>query len=359
MYSLFTSPLGNQPMTVVEAEFEMYKKQTAIDVEKVIDYYRYGSFFTWGNHLVTKLIKTIGAPLALDMDRYYEVIRARAPGISAVSGLTTTSSPGRIFSGVFYYGCPEIIIARVGDDRPSELVKDWRNLTPVKLLACPISNLNYLPPMGQNVQSERGLVVVDIDVAMLMLMYREFIIQDVKLSEATPERARLNETHFVGKYVIPNMIKSQTDWAIFNRFYNLVMGAPHGEAYRKVPVLMADYHKRLDKGLEHLTAKLSHVKRPYEYYLANIPTVFTDHLTQLPDIAETRQVWWALVASRIKVMELLISLGGREGLDSNRILINQLKVMIKEFRSDRNIFTKLPADLAMDAEFLFNYWSKL
>lgn len=347
MYSLFSDRKRDYGGKISDYHLHNVLKRTVEDVERVIDYYRYGTFAVPNTHLLVKLINTISTPLSYDLDRYDDVTRARAFYAANSLQLTSSINIGRWFHGVFYKECPELILAYVGNDRASELVKDWRNLQAVKFLETPISNMRYLVPNGENRQTEQGLVVVSVDLAMLMIQYRCFM--EEQYARMADKGSMLGVTHFVAKYVLPNMLKSQTDLAIFNRLYNLQMGAPMGHGIDKHPFYITDYTDQLDKGLLIYLERLTNSKREYANYVDQLPSAFNDHPLDMPDVLETRQVWWLLFLSRIKASEFLIDVGGREGVDFNRELIGKLKIQIKAFDSDKLIermtFGKVKDDL--------------
>lgn len=356
MYQLFTEQERMYGGLLGDADLVNIEKRTVEDVERVVNYYHYGTFFTRSDHLLAKLINTIATPLSYELDRYIEVTRARSLFSANALQLTSSINRGRWFSGVFYYGCPERIIVYNGEFDPSEALLNWRNLEPVKILEAPISNMSYLVPTGINQQDERGLVVVSIDLLMLMTQYYGFMMEQYRRRAEGSSHGLLTTHHFVGKYVLPNMLYSQTDRVLFNRLYNLQMGLPMGKAFRKHPFMVTDYTSRLDKKLEIYLKHLRHAKRPYLNYLYQLPSFFSDRPWLMPDIAETRQVWWALFLTKMKYIDFLFDLGGQEGLNHNRQLVNALKIDIKRFNSDGIYKTVLPEDLLFTQQLRFSQW---
>jgi hypothetical protein len=359
MYALFSDPSRHYGGTASQAALNNFKKKTLEDLGRVISYYRNGTFFTRSDHLLVKLINTMATPLDYELDRYYEVSIARSLYVANSLQLTSSINVGKWFSGIFYFGCPELVICYNGLDSPEELAKDWRNLQPVKLLQTPISNLSYLIPTGRNHQVERGLAVIAVDIGMLMVMYRCFMLNEYRRVAENKDAALLSAHHFVGRFVLPNMLYSQTDLAIFNRMYNLAMGAPMGKAYAKHPMFISDYSSQCDKGLQEIIDNLSQTGKPFETYLANIPSLYSGFPLGMPDMAETRQVWWALFLTRIKAIEFLLDIAGEKGKRANGREIGQLKIAVKEFTSDGIFNQTLPPDLLSEVNYLFSNWKKL
>lgn len=358
MYGLFNQTGRQYGGLISDFPLNNIEKQTVRDIDHVLDYYHSGTFFVRNDHLLVKLINTIGTPLSYPIDQYYETTLARALFCANTLQLTSSINYGRWFRGIFYPGCEELIIAYTDETIPSEQIKGWRDLQPVRVLESPVSNMSYLVPDGRIVQSERGLVVIGVDLGQLMIQYRGFM-ENEALKKLEGRDDLLTTTHFVGKYVLPNMIKSQTDIALFNRLYGLEMGAPMGKATSKHPFYVTDYTQQTDKLLDIYRQRLSHAKREYLNYLVQIPKIFNDYPYNMPDIATTRQVWWVMFLAKKRMMEFLIQIGGREGIDFNRMWINKLKIDIKAFNSD-GIFNKvLPEPYRTDMQQFFRTIEKL
>lgn len=344
MYNLFSNPpraLGGQ---IVTPRFRDVEKRLVENVEKVVQYHRHGAFFVRTDHLLVRLISMVNAPLRYELDRYYEVASARSlPAANSLS-LTSSINRGQWFRDIFYFGCDEIIIAYEGTDSPIELAKDWRNLQPVKVLDCPVSNMALMLPNGKAHNVEEGLAVIGIDIPMLMIQYRGFMLhQQFLLQQGKGEN--LGARNFVAKYVLPNMLYRQTDLAIHNRLFNLQSGEPMGASRKKYPFFLSDYSDLLDKGLEEVLKRISTLRLRYRDILEQIPKVFNDYPLQMPDVAETRPVWWALFLTRMKATQFLMDVAGEQGRHYNQSELNALKIDLKRFQSDNVFKAVLPVEM--------------
>lgn len=346
MYALFSDDLRHYGSKIEASRFRDVQERIVEDVEKVVQYYRYGAFHVKTDHLLVRLINAMNVPLGYDLDHYYEVASARALFVANSFEFCSSINAGKWFDGIFYNGCQELIIASVGSDDPLELAKDWRNLKPVKVLECPVSNLKYMLPNGDRHNIEEGIAVISIDLPMLMVMYRGFWLQQ-QARAATGDGGKLGSYHFVGKYVIPNMLYSQTDIAIHNRLVNLQTGAPMGDSRKQQPFHISDYTGLLDKGLAEILKHISKTKLHYRTLLDMIPKVFNDRPWGMPDMAETRQVWWALFITRLKAMQFLWEVGGAPLRHYNQTELNTLRIDVKRLQSDNILSSKLP-DMVLD-----------
>lgn len=350
MYSLFSDPPKKLGGSIQLPRFHDVEKATIRDIEKITDYYRYGSFAVKTNHILVRLILSMNLPLSYDASQYYGLATQRALYVATSLGMTSSISKGRLHPGLFYYGCPEILIAYTDLERPFAMETYWKELSPVKVLNHPLSNMGYTIPDGVERNTETGLVSIAIDIPELMMQYRGFRLeQRVRAEEGSDESLGIH--HFVYRYVLTSMLKSQTDLTIFNRLYNLYDGAPMGECIKRHPFHITDYRDLLDRQLEEVSQRLSKLALPYGNVLEQIPRIYSDRPFSVPDMAETRQVWWALFLSRYKVIDYLWSICGEKGRSLNGTLINQLKLDVKSFRIENTWKAMLPPEMATDVQY--------
>lgn len=344
MYSLFSTTPRLLTSSIVAPRFVDVERKIVHDIDKITNHYRGNEYASRGDHLLVKLIQIMNVPLHYPLDRYYDVCLDRTNTVANSLRLTTSANQGQLFKGIFYHGCTEIIIVSNQINRPTELESGWRDLQAVKVIEHPVSNMRYMLPNGVNHNTERGLAVIHIDAAALMVQYRCFIQEQLTSSGGLNSNV-LDERHFLYRYVFPNMLKSQTDIVIINRLFNLDSGAPMGDSIRRHVFYTSDYTEMLDKGLLYLLDRLKVTKMPYQTLLANIPRVFSDRPLSMPDMAETRQVYWALWLARVRAMKLLIDMAGDQGSHYNQTLLNELWIDLKRFRSDNIFKNTLPADI--------------
>lgn len=347
MYSLFSTPPKKLGGSIQLPRFHDVEKAVVRDIERITDYCRYGSFAVKTNHFLVRLILSMNLPLEYDSVQYYGLANQRALYVANSLGLTSSISKGRLHQGEFYHGCDEVIIAHLGEDLASELEKNWRDLTPVRPLDHPLTNMGYTVPDGIEKNTETGLAVIGIDIPMLMMQYRGFRLDQMARSAAGSDES-LGPHHFVYRYVLTNMIKPQTDLVIFNRLFNLMNGIPMGECIKRHPFHVTDAREHLDRQLEEVLERLQKLALPYQNVIEQIPRVFNNRPFDMPDVAETRQVWWALFTARYKAMDFLWDVCGERGRRLNGSLVNQLKLDVKSFRIENVWKSVLPPDMASD-----------
>jgi len=350
MYGLFnqTKAYGSY---IVPAGFNNVEARTVEDVTRVIDYYRDGAFSVKNDHLLVRLINTVSVPLGYPLEQYYDVASLRALQVATLFELTSSVSRGKWFDGVFYHGSKEIIFGITDDSDPREIVKDWRNVEAVRVLDHPVSNMKYMLPSGHPHNTEHGYAFIEIDIPKLMVQYRAFYFDQKNRALLNPSHPIASVGQFVARYVIPNMLKSQTDIVLVNRLMNLYYGAPMGDSVKRHPFQVSDYTLNLDKVLTEVLKRISNAQTEYGVILNQIPRIFSDKPFRMPDIAETVQVWWALYIARIKTMMFLWDVAGERGRHFNQAAIGQLKIELKRFRSDNVFKQRLPIELFDEVNF--------
>lgn len=358
MYNLFTTAYQNYKGKLEFPQFENnLAPRYVADLEKVVNYYRLGSFAAKNTHILVRLLMTMDVPMQYDPDQFYQTASNRSLQVATALGMTTAINPGRFHSGNFYHGCPELVIAYNGTDKGSELVKNWKDLQPVRVLEHPVSNMKFMLPNGVNHNTERGLSVIAVDIPMLMIQLREFTLGQVQRLE-DGVGSFLGTTHFVYKYVFPNMLKSQTDLAIFNRLYNLYLGRPHGDSIRRHPFYLGNYDQSLDNVLEKVLDRLTSISLPYPDVLEQLPRLFSDRFLAMPDIAETRQVWWALWLTRQKAMRFLYDVPGEKTRRTNGTFINRLRIDSRELLREHVMEARVHPSLLEETFENLKLWSQ-
>lgn len=350
MYKLFTKHYEINNGVVKPAAFDYIKRIYQRELEKIKEYYASRVYAVKSNHLLCRILTTATAPMSYELNRYVEVVIARSPYIAKHFNLTSEINYGTSFDGVFYgYNNIETIISYEEYFDALDAFTNWKKVQAVKVLMHPFSDLGLQLPNGKVSSIEYGNVTVAVNIPLLLVQYRGFVMQQYgKLENA--DDSLLAVSHFVHMYVLPNMLDSHLELVILNRMMNLQFGAPMGQAVRKHPFPIIDYSSKLDKVLEEIHERISHSRRLYSMDLKNIPSISYDDMQEsliVPDLAPTRQVWWAIFYSRLKVMKYLIDVGGNEGVAYNRDYINRLQIDIKRFKSEK-IF-----DAMLDKDTLF------
>jgi len=354
MYSIFSTIDTDNSAISIPSEYNQIRDTYQNEVNSIINYYNNRVFSVKSNHVLCKLLNLSTPSITYTIERYMQIADTRSPYIGKIFNFTSEINVGKFHKGIFYGPDVEEIIYSTSEYiNPFELIPNWKKIEAVKVLYHPFSNMNLLLPNGFKHSTEKGTAFIGINIELLLLQYRCFMIeQNNKLAnQAGNDVSILSHRHFVHMYVLPNMIKSHIDMVLLNRLMNIFYGAPMGGDIKKHPFHISDYSNKLDNVLELVIKRLKNNSRPYQHLLKNIPSVFNKNMQVslvMPDMAQTRQVWWSLVLSRIKIMKFLIDIGGVAGIRNNRMHINKLQVTIKHLIEENVIEAMLPTDLYFD-----------
>lgn len=354
MYKLFTKRFENQHAVIRPPAFELIQRTYLREIAKIIDYYQNRVYAVPSNHLLCRMLITGNISIEVPLDRYMDIAYTRSPYVAKYFNLTSEISYGRMFDGVFYgEGNSEILIYTEEYFDPYAALDNWKTLEPVKVLEHTVSDFGLQLPDGVKRDSSEGLCVISINLPMLLVQYRGFQIEQSR--KVFSGEGGLSETHFIHMYVLPNMLKSHAELVILNRIKNLFYGAPMSESSTHHPFNVIDYGKRLDNVLKEVIKSIRSSSRPYAQYLQTIPSFYDENMQtylRMPDLAKTRQVWWALLLTRLSVMKFLIDIGSDKGLVANGAYISRMKVDIKQLQRESVLNSLLPRDMYYDISVL-------
>ncbi len=351
MHSLFSiNREFNQGLPMFPA-WEWLRRGLTQNLNKTVAYYRRFPGRVDGSHFLIKLIYTMAMPRNLSEDRFYAVAQSKALPVSQNLRMTSSLSRGDLFDGVFYGdGVKEILIAHDENFDYRWAAQNWRNLQPIKVLRHPKSDIGINVPDGVSNSDEEGLAVIAINVPMLVLQYQQFTIYEEELTDITGESPR-GVTHFIYSYPLTNMLYSHLDVAIFNRLYNLLIGAPVGESRIKHSFALPDYSQKLMEIQLNQIRALERNPRRFDAMLKMIPMVSSPDLSELstlPDTAPTRQVVWALVASRLQYLNFLLAASPDKARLRNGVELNRIQRIFMLFDLDLSYKSKFPIDLYLE-----------
>lgn len=319
----------------------------------VIKFARRNPMAVQSDHFLVKLLQTLTIPQSQSLERYYSNVDAVSLNISMVLKMTSSYFRGQIFPGVFYGpGNSEILIAIDESFDYVDADRNWRTLAPVRVLRHPRSDLGLNIPDGTQTGSETGLVVVTINIPMLAVQYRAFRFNEV-YSTNDDTGAQQSVMQFVRMYVLPNMLESHLDYAIFNRFDNLLKGAPMGESRRQHTFYLTDYSARVQAAQTILLNQLKIVSMDFSGILQSILTPTYYSLAKalvLPDIALTRQVIWALAAARLPALSFLIRVAHNGAGQRSQSEVNQVLKDALAYKSDSLLVSSLPRNLVYEIQ---------
>lgn len=338
MHTLFNlRPEVSSPV-LYSQQWHNAQEGLAHNLRRTIGYYRISPAAVEAEHFLVRLIQSIAVSTNMPVDRYYDHVDNLSMGLSMALRMTSSIYRGRVFKGVFYGpNCKEILIADDEPFNPMKVANNWRNAMPIRVLRHPWSDLNMNLPDGKKNSSDEGLAVIVINIPKLAVMYKAWRDQEHLIASVTGEPNEHSIMQFIHMYVLPNMLVSQTDYTLFNRFRDLVTGAPYGESYRKHPFNLVDITRMTDRAYQSTLENVTKQPRTFTEILRGIPALTArnmDEVMKTPDLAETLQVRWALFVARLPAIDTLLEIQKRNGSGNNTAEYNKLRQIIRHFQSN-------------------------
>lgn len=326
--------------------WEFIKTGVKENISIVKNYYTNHIRPTKSNHILVRLLHSITVPMSLPLDRYYSNVDSINLNMSMVFKFTSSIYKGTVHRGNFMgANNPEIILAI---DEPFDFDKvnnDWKNVCAIKPLLHPRSDLNYQLLNGVQHSNEYGLSVFCINITMLMVQYRAYLLNELAINKENPRGA----TYFIAAYVIPNMLEQQVELSLFNRIYNQVKGINSNNDNRaKHPFALQNYKPFVNTAIDKTIEYLNRSSKSYKNIFSTLPSFYNDNLYHsllIPDILTTRQVDWVLVASRLKMIDFLISVSDDELLSKNQLQMNQVLKALRINNVNKVFLEMMPEDV--------------
>lgn len=344
MKSLFNLVSSVGPPVMNAQQWPYIKHGLSANLARVVTFYRRHTMAVEAQHFLVRILQSISVPLSLPVERYYDNVDRMALNLSMALKMTSSIYAGAMFPGTFYGpGCSEVLIAQDESFDPVFADRNWENLSPVKVLRHPRSDLELNLPDGKKIGTEFGLAVIEINITLLAIQYRAWRKQEVDIAEETKDPQR-TVMQFVHMYVLPNMMFSHLDYAIFNRISNLSRAKQSGESNVKHPFYITDFSEKADQALSIVLENLSKIGRDFNGILYNVPAVTKTSMREvlrLPDVLANRQVNWGLVVARLPAVRLLID-ASKDGANTrNQSEVNTLLREFLQYKTDNSIRSML------------------
>lgn len=353
MYTLFNSaPALRQTSTGTIGLDYISRELMGVYVKRYKQYRAINPAFVKNDHILMRVLAMVDVPFSGDLTSFYVSCQAIVNRIAGQMGFVTSAHRGRYRDDSQFYGkrTPEIIIAAERDSiTPAMIWYNWKNMSPVRVLSHPVSGVGLFELNGSADCSAGAYpgtpAVLELNIPLLACQYHLWRMAN---AYNNPEGVIVPTAHFISQVVIPNMFDSHLDVAVLNTFHEL-MGGEYTRMGNDMPFFVTDYTKRLEDGLGDVLNKFKGQTHQWRDILSNIPTMTggTAYDTvQLPDIAHTNQVIWALMVTRLPLIRMLLKLDAYSGNRKNDAERNKIRRSLVEESSGKYMATVLKGALA-------------
>lgn len=293
------------------------------------------------NHPLVQALKHSGSYTNAPVD-LFNAAYTRYPYISKNLKFTTDYNRGSFKGSKVLSSKDSMIYASSEYISPYEAVNTWRKLSPLTCLWLDKNYMDMSIPQQPDTVFAKGFSSIAVDIPMMSLMYKGF----KATAQANNSEAVYGEEEFVGTWVLPTLVESQVDMTCISALIAVFEGK-----YERIKRVESNYYFQsysddFRKIADFVLGKITDTRMSYTQILQNIPVVYKDSAHDaltLPDFAPTTQVTWAMLATRLRVINFLLDVGGVTGRRANQGFINQLKALTRDVRNSR-----IPYDVMSD-----------
>ena len=312
-------------------------------IEKVREYYQTRSFVVKSQHILAQALTLGIPPLSYDIWRFLDLSYSRAEAVSRRLKMTSSLIYGKMFNNQFFSeDCQEFIISETHLFDVDLAVKNWKEIRPVRVIEHPFTDMSLNLLNGNKTVNNRGVCIVSVNIPLLYLQYRCYIeSKEGNIDGVSGFHA------YISRYALPNMLYSYADISIFNKLIRRQHAEQDDIVVKKPHFIFPTNESLLNTVLLEVLDKIKNSKLTYATMLANIPSIRFENAKDsllLPDLAETRQVYWLLMRSRLRMMKGLIDIGGEVSYPKNTHYLSEIKIQLKRLLSQRVLQSLLPYD---------------
>lgn len=354
MYNFFTVADKKHFGEFVVPVWNQLKPNLNAQISTIELYCRNNNFYASSHNFFVRLLQSISVPKMLSTERYVANVKEMAFNFSMAMGMTSSIYKGKLFSNVLYgEGSTEVIIAVDSDVNYLQAVKDWQNIRAVKVARHFRNDLTIAPLDGKNVSPQSGICVLMVDVALLAVQYRAFVLDEYRKLQffGASQYSAASIQHFVYRYVFVGALRSHFDIAIMNRFNAILTNSPVIDPIRKMPLGLPRFDFQLHAVLEKVADGVIADNKSLREYISYIPAISSDSQYQgymMPEVVATRQVEWALNLCVEKPFEVyMAALRGGSGRGNGAMLTGASR-LIRQLQRDNAYQQILPTQAYID-----------
>lgn len=316
------------------------------NIDKVKSFYQTNPIMLRNEHFLTRLISGFPVSLANTLSVYYKEVDRVALDHARQLDMTSAISYGKVRTGGFFgFNNPEILIACDTGFDPELLAIDWKNAQAVTVLSHGSDDfMSALPTPSYYWSRPQEVSTILVNVPMLMVQFHCFHNENKR----RPPGEQWSVSQFVAAYVLPNMLASIQERALFNRLKMLsgyVPLAPSGLVKQPHPFALMNFNKAVDSALIMVIENIQVSSLNFDTILKSIPSFNKKHMYEaalMPDIVPMRQIDWALTVTRLADMDWLFYMAGDELLQKNQKTISKFFTDLRRNDCYNLILSNLP-----------------
>lgn len=276
------------------------------NLQTIRNHYQGFTFAVQSDHILALLLAQLPMRYDISVQTYYDMILDLTPELGNRVKLITSRYAGKLFDGAFYPGLHEAIIA-TGESRliSRDVLDNWRNWSPVRIVTHPYANLRYIPLHRKPVEEGRGFAVIMVDVPLLALQYRMW---SLVMGHNVDGKWVVKEpvTSFLASFPLVNALYSHNDVVIRNR----CLWVSPAKNPLKSPIYVNDLDNVFSQVVLSVQHHLLRRRRSYTDMLKQIPSLYGDQYqaTRMGYTVDLRQTRWARDLGCLSLWQQLVTL---------------------------------------------------
>lgn len=326
------------------SKWDYIKRVTLRELNRVTYYYHTKSRFTNNTHILSRLVRMLRTDVNIDLTSYFKSVDISSEYIARQFGFVSNKSKGLVLNNIFYKN-ENVIINYVNNDfNIFDIKNNYTNLSPIRVIYSNDYVIDYYQFDNSKTNTFKTLTIIELDVNLMLIMYKFWALDRIKKEDS------INPNYFIPQVILPNMVKTYLDIAVFNRLLNLFYKIDMSEQQIiSHPFHVIDLHRQIDTVLSDVIDKIENKTITIEQLLLTIPTFINNNMIDTLFINRpfyTRQSEWAIWVARLKYTCFLLDILGDRGIARNTSMLNKLPAKIRMLKNrSTDIITQLPNEL--------------
>lgn len=355
MYTLFETPNPRKAPRYFYMGFEAVRRRWKENVIRLQGHWRTSGYAVSSEHILSKLVGSFSIPLYDDVRKYRDAIMDMTPQLCMGHGIAApTNGSINIENPGWFYGLrdKEYLLSVSDDFDAYNAAYNWSEQQPLKVIRHTLTDLNMALPNGDVPDVADGYVIITINIPMLAVMYWGWCKSQVDNDAGTRERIQ----QFIGQYVLPSLLPSQTNVAFFNRIMAGLNDVPVTPEKRVNSIAIATNYTNIDRIVTTILADMRTNHMTFQEIFGCIPTITDESMLsfiQTPDTVISRQNQWALEAAYIPYTSFALSLTALFKNSQNQMERNYAWRLLNRVVNDR-LLDAAPRRIRNDLRFDFD-----
>lgn len=351
MLNLFSKLDITTLSTVYNNILDNIKDKVKMDIDKVLEYYRYRDGKVTNNNILVRLITTAAPDYNRDIYEYMRIIDNDLIYYAKLFNISSNISKGNIMENVvFYRNSLELFIFEEEDIDLLTIDETWKELIPIEVIKYDGTDTSLLVPNNKISFNRPTLSIFKIDIRKLLIQYRYWSLERLTNGFGT------DPASFLYSMVFPRLVYGILDFSIINRLRLLNEHVVIDDNVNKHPFHIFNLNYDIDRYLKTVIRTVKNENKTYSNIMKNIHLLNKDNMYDLLFDKHTINTYnrYAYFLSKIPYMHLLLDISNRETFKRNRDTINDLKIFIKKIERDRsmehidNEFVRLEFDINLN-----------